>query len=129
MGNSLDEQITKLGLILRSIIAPRNDFSPIWNHTIQEFKDWLLMLPASISPLTRNLELLRRLCIAFDNEGIRDDENIKSIILEGVIAEGDSLNLGGIKYEVVSRNISNRGGVLFKLRDESGKIMHHEFFE
>ena len=129
MTYSLDDLIIKLELILRSLISSRNDFDAIWEHTIQEFKNWISKLPASISPFTRNMELLRRICIAFDNENIRNDDNIKKLIIEGTIAEGNTLNVGGIKYEVVGRKITDRGGVLFELRDEKGEIRQHEFFE
>jgi len=75
------------------------------------------------------MEILRLICIAFDNENIRNDDNIKKLIIEGTIAEGNTLNLDGIKYEVIGRQITDRGGVLFELRDEKGKMRQHEFFE
>jgi len=75
MTYSLDDLIVKLELILRPLVGPCNDFDAIWDHTIRELKNWISNLPASISPFTRNMEFLRRLCIAFDNENIRNDDN------------------------------------------------------
>lgn len=129
MTYSLDELIVKLKLVLQSLIGSRKDFDAIWDYTIREFKNWISNLPVPMSPFTRNMELLRRICIAFDNEAIRDDENIKRLILEGTIAEGNTLNIDGIKYEVIGKRITDRGGVLFELRDEKGEKRQHEFFE
>ena len=129
MTYSLDDLIVRLELIVCSLITPRDDFSSIWDHTIQEFKHWISNLPASISPLTRNMELLRRICVAFDNENIRSDDNIRKLIIDGVVSEGKFLNFGGKKYEVVGRTITDQGGVLFELKDEKGEVRHHEFFE
>ena len=129
MTHSLDDLIVKLELVLRSLIKSRNDFDAIWNCTVRDFKNWISKLPASISPFTRNMEILRLICIAFDNENIRNDDNIKKLIIVGTIAEGNTLNLDGIKYEVIGRQITDRGGVLFELRDEKGKMRQHEFFE
>ena len=129
MTYSLDELIVKLKLVLQPLIGSRKDFDAIWDYTIREFKNWISNLPVPMSPFTRNMELLRRICIAFDNEAIRDDENIKRLILEGTIAEGNSLNIDGIKYEVIGKRITDRGGVLFELRDEKGEKRQHEFFE
>lgn len=129
MPDTLDILIDMLRMILHPLLGGRGDFTYIWTRTLNEFKSWISELPAPISPLTRNLELLRRLCAAYGDESIRNNEDIKRLIIDGTASEGSTLDIGGVKYKVMGRRITDRGGILYELRDENGQVKQHEFFD
>jgi len=124
-----DSTIARMKSVIQQVLGNRIDFEAIWRKTINEFETWMAGLPAAISPLTRNQELLRRLCANFGDESIRDNDGVQNAVLNGAVDVGKTLELGGSKYEVIGRTLSPRGGVLYRLRDESGDVVEHEFFD
>lgn len=116
-------------MIIMPIFSKRNDFEQIWSLAIRDFKTWISGLPAPISPLTRNMELLRRICSVFKDDSIRNNDNIQKLLLDKTVENGGYVEISGIKYLVIGRNITERGGILYELRDEHGNVKQHEFFE
>lgn len=129
MTDAFDTTIADLKSVTQQVLGNRPDFEAIWQQTVDEFKTWAAGLPAAISPLTQNQEFVRRLCVNFGDESIRDNENVQNVVLNGAVDVGQTLELRGGKYEVIGRTLSSRGGVLYRLRDEHGDVMKHEFFD
>jgi hypothetical protein len=129
MTNTSDKIIDKLKLLLQKNLEKREAFEDIWLQTISEFDTWIKGLPCAISPLTRNLELFRRICVNFGDDNIRNNEFIQDVVLDGALSVGQSLEFCNNKYIVKNRKISARGGVLYCLENEHGEVIEKEFFD
>lgn len=105
------------------------DFERAWKQGTECFLLWLRSLPATVSPLTRNLELLRCLCEAFARSDFRHDQNLLHLLLEGSIESGQTVSLRGMRWTVRHREVTERYGIRYKLQNEKGEVIDHEFFD
>ncbi len=126
--------ITQLEAVVRGIVGGGISFDTKWKSVCDEFFGWIKGLPASVSPLTGNLELLRRICETFDDEGIRQNKEVVELVLAGTVEPGKFLKLPDKnetdeKLEVIDRQITGRYSVLFSLKTEKGERLTREFFD
>jgi hypothetical protein len=108
---------------------PVEAFNAAWDDALDSFLKWVNGLPAPVSPLTRDMELLRCFCERFDTAALRSDATVLSRVLDGLPKEGDTLALRGENYQVVGRNVTPRYGVLFLLKGADGNVIQHEHFD
>lgn len=103
----------------------RTELDHQWNRIEKRFRDWLKRLPAPISPVTRNLELLRRICEGFSNADLKHDDDVQKVILSGVADVGDTLQAvpNGPRLHVLRRRLTPSYSVWYELKDESGNIV------
>lgn len=129
MTEEFDSTIAQMKSAIQQALGNRMDFEAVWRQTVDGFESWNAGLPAAISPLIRNQELLRRLCVNFGDESIRDNKRVQNIVLNGTVDVGQTLEFQGRTYEVIKKTLSPHSGVLYRLRDKYGNIMEHEFFD
>jgi len=125
----ITELLARVRVTLVGLGLPNTSFDENWRQVTASFLRWLNKLPAAISPLTRNLELLRRLCETFDIPALRHNQDLLSVLLQGAIEDGQSVNLHGGPWKVVRRTVTERYGILYTLQNEKGEIIEHEFFD
>jgi hypothetical protein len=129
MTTNINALIKQVRNIVATILVPDKHFDQIWHTAVTDFQKWFNGLPAPVSPLASSLELLRRVCSAFDADYLRKNQRVVDIILQGAAKPGDHITIQDVKYEIVRREVSERYGVLYELKNDRGQIIRHEFFE
>lgn len=130
----MTEDIARIMKLLRIAVCQAlgmnvNAFAKRWEAVEHDFKKWLSRLPAEISPLTRDLELLRRICEAFGKPSLKHDPKIIDIVLAGTAKSGDMVPVCGQAAKIINRDISDRFSIIYILEDEKGDRITHEFFD
>ena len=125
----IQQLLTAIREVVLRLAASQPDFEQAWNKGSQNFLKWLHGLPAEISPLTRNLELLRCLCEAFARPDFRRDQDLLRVLLDGATESGQTVTLRGLKWRVRNREVSECFGIRYRLENEKGEIIDHEFFD
>lgn len=112
-------------------IALRNppDFELRWESAISTFFSWIRGLPAAVSPIARNLELLRNIEQEFHTQSLRQDTGISSLLLHGIAKPGEHVIIRGQTWQISNRTISANYGVEFTLTNNVGETFQHEFFD
>jgi hypothetical protein len=105
------------------------DFDLKWGAIVSAFTVWLRGLPAAISPLSRNLELLRRIENEFHASSLRQNEAISNLLLGGTAKPGERVTIHGQSWLILSRAVSINYGVEYTLVNEKGEQLRHEFFD
>lgn len=129
MTTDINALIKQLRDIVATILVANKRFDQIWHSAVADFQIWVTGLPAPVSPLTSSLELLRRVCSAFDADYLRKNQRVVDVILQGAAKPGDHITIQDVKYEIVGREVSEHYGVLYELKNDRGQIIRHEFFE
>ena len=102
-----------------------------WQDVESGFASWLRKLPAELSPVSRNLELLRRACEAFPELSLRSDPSMTEAILEGALQVGETTRPFGGRPSgtIVERSISQDITILYTIKDEKGGQWTVEFID
>ncbi len=129
MTTDINSLIRQLRHIVATILVANKRFDQIWHSAVADFQTWVTRLPAPVSPVTSSLELLRRVCSAFEADHLRKDKRVVDVILQGTAKPGDHITIQDVKYEIVGREVSEQFGVLYELKNDRGQIIRHEFFE
>ncbi len=127
--------ITELEEIVRQKIELEPvSFSQIWNNLMLEFHIWLESVADMTSKLTMSLELIRRVCEAFQKYDLKDDIRIVNLILNEALPIGKSIKLKGPdglirNFSIIRREISNNFMVKYTLKSEDGVIITREYVD
>ena len=126
--HSSQELLDRVHAVLIVLFAGPS-FELLWGGARDRFVKWLQRLPAPVSQLTERLFLIQLLCESFDSAILKSDQNMIRIVLEGTVEANNCVELGGERYEVVSRKIGSHFGVAYTLKNQKGEIVQHEFFD
>lgn len=126
---TLLDVIRRLGDLVRVALGNPVDFGLKWEVIISAFAAWMIGLPAAVSPISRNLELLRRIEDAFHTTSLRENDAISALLLNGTAKPGEEVKVRGQAWLVVSRAVSANYGVEYTLINEKGEQLRHEFFD
>lgn len=121
--------LNKLKNQIRKSLNDPLQFESQWELVASDFFVWLGNLPASISLLALNLELLRLIIEKFNAGQLRDDPIIVDMILKTAKNCGDIVLIDSDKWTITKRSVSPRWGVLYTLKNDKGDVMQHEFFD
>jgi hypothetical protein len=126
---AFSETLAQLSRLVCVALGTPADFEVKWNAILSSFMVWLKSLPAAVSPISRNLELLRRIENEFYTSSLRQNEAICSLLLGGTAKPGEKVTIRGKSWLVVSRAVSINYGVEYTLLNEKGEQLRHEFFD
>jgi len=111
--------------VVRRALRPEPEkFEETWDSVERSFLEWLIRLPAAVSPLSRDLELLRRISDAFASPQLRNDSRVLAIVLDGAAKIGDEVQAhpGAPKYRVLDRKVADDFTILYTIQDERGAV-------
>ena len=131
--NALDQafldMLGKLSRLVRVALGNPANFNARWDVVVSALVAWLRGLPAVVSPLSRNLELLRRVENEFGALSLKRDEAVFDLLLSGAAKPGEKVTIRGQSWLVVSRAVSANYGVEYSLVNAKGEQLRHEFFD
>jgi hypothetical protein len=109
----------------------RSEFQRRWERAEDRFRRWLEGLPAPISPLTRNLELLRIASEAFPSSPLKENADVQAVLLAGAANVGDVLQgaSGTTRFRVLRRAVTDDFSIWYELEDEQGRVVTRTFVD
>lgn len=101
------------------------------HNSIDDTNAWLNSLPASTSLLNIRQYFIQRFSKIVPIGEALQDGKILSILLDdvGLRKVGNTIELKGEKWEVIWRRFGWDYGIEFGLRNGSGKVISHVFFD
>jgi hypothetical protein len=123
------ELIGQLSQLVSVAVGNPPDFAVKWDAVVSAFMAWLKGLPAAVSPISRNLELLRRIEQEFDTSSLKGNDPIVKLLLSGTAKQGEQVTIRGQSWLVVNRAVSANYGVEYTLINAKGEQLRQEFFD
>jgi hypothetical protein len=124
---------TDPSVVLKPLVKPLlgnvADFQLRWDALMESFHSWITSLPVPVSPLARDLELLRRIVVEFKADRLREDDAVIEAVLRGTAKEGDCIRIGEELWSVIDRAVTPNFGVGYVLRNKQGETIRREFFD
>jgi len=133
---SSSESAKKLKALVGDI-AGGSDFPNRWRAFITQFETWEASSAATnLSRLNLQLKFLRDLCAAFPDAKLNKRTEVAALVLldSGIKNIGDTFNGSQLNgrtglLKVISREITDRYGILYVFETQDGSRFSREFFD
>lgn len=123
------ELIGQLSHLVCVAVGNPAEFAVKWDAVVSAFMGWLRGLPAAVSPISRNLELLRRIEKEFDTSSLKGNDAILNLLLDGSAKPGQEVKIRGQSWLVLGRAVSANYGLEYTLINAKGEQLRQEFFD